>query len=82
MRTTIRDMCDSNPRLRRALEITNALAYIRNNYHRLESSTISHRRAFAKSYRPEKWDWNEILDNTVEYWMFRGSGSQKVVSVA
>lgn len=70
MRTTIRDMCDSNPRLRRALEITAALAYMQNNYHRLE---MKYHLSPAELYKAidEKWDWNEILDNTVEYWMFK-----------
>ncbi|HHS7556424.1 TPA: hypothetical protein ACTPQ1_004716 [Salmonella enterica] len=70
MRTTIRDLCDDNARLRRALEITSALAYMQNNYHRLE---MKYHITPEELYKliDEKWDWNEILDNTVEYWMFK-----------
>ena len=69
-RTTIRDLCDENNRLRRALEITVALAYMQNNYHRLEMKyNITPQELYEKIN--EKWDWNEILDNTVEYWMFK-----------
>ncbi|MGK7530395.1 hypothetical protein, partial [Salmonella enterica] len=62
--------CDTNPRLRRALEITASLAYMQNNYHRLE---MKYHLSPAELYKviDEKWDWNEILDNTVEYWMFK-----------
>lgn len=69
-RTTVRDMCDENGRLRRALEITSALAYMQNNYHRLEMKYhISPQELYEKIN--EKWSWDEILDNTVEYWMFK-----------
>ena len=69
-RTTIRDMISDNARLRRALEITAAIAYMQNNYHRLE---MKYHLSMGEIYKliDEKWDWNEILDNTVEYWMFK-----------
>ncbi|AFQ96684.1 putative UvsX protein [Erwinia phage vB_EamM_Stratton] len=70
MRTTVRDMCDDDQRLRRALEITAALAYMQNNYHRLEMKYHITPEQLWKLI-DEKWDWNEILDNTVEYWMFK-----------
>lgn len=69
-RTNIRDLCDENLRLRRALEITSALAYMQNNYHRLEMKYhITPQELYEKIN--EKWDWDQILDTTVEYWMFK-----------
>lgn len=43
---------------------------MQNNYHRLE---MKYHLSPAELYKviDEKWDWNEILDNTVEYWMFK-----------
>lgn len=63
-------MIDDNPKLRRALEITAAIAYMQNNYHRLE---VKYHLTMEEIYKliDEKWDWNEILENTVEYWMFK-----------
>lgn len=72
MRTTIRDMIDENPRLRRALEITAALAYMRNNFHTLELKYADVTPELLHKTIAEKgWDWDEIMDNTVEYWMFK-----------
>lgn len=69
-RTTVRDLCDEHLRLRRALEITAAMAYMQNNYHRLEMRYhITPQELFTLI--DAKWDWNEILDTTVEYWMFK-----------
>lgn len=69
-RTTIRDMVEDDKRLLRALQITAGLAYYTNNNHRLP---CKYRLTPAELYEKiieQGYDWNEIIDNTVEYWMF------------
>lgn len=82
MRTTIRDLIDEAPRLRRALEITAAVAYMQNNYHTLDNKyRISPKELFELI--DAKWDWNDILDNTVEYWTFKDqtdAGGKKCIT--
>jgi len=71
MRTTIRDQIDEDPRLRRALEITAAIAYMHNNWHDLDLKYVIDPTLLYSKIVEKGWDWNEIMDNTVEYWMFK-----------
>lgn len=69
-RTTIRDQLESDMRLRRALEITAAIAYMQNNWLRLDAKYRIGTDILYDAIKNKGWDWEDILDNTVEYWMF------------
>ncbi len=70
-RTTIFDMALENRRLQRALEITAGLAYIQNNWFRLEPEYHITPQELYDKVKEAGFDWDEILDNTVEYWQFK-----------
>lgn len=70
-RTTIRDQLDSDPRLCRALEITAAIAYMQNNWLRLDPKYRISCENLYELIKNKGWDWDEIIDKTVEYWMFK-----------
>lgn len=70
-RTTIFDMALENRRLQRALEITAGLAYMQNNWFRLEPEYHITPQELYDKVKEAGFDWDEILDNTVEYWQFK-----------
>ena len=64
-------MALENRRLQRALEITAGLAYIQNNWFRLEPEYHITPQELYDKVKEAGFDWDEILDNTVEYWQFK-----------
>lgn len=69
-RTTVRDAVDENQRLMRGLQITAGLAYMQNNWHTLEERFQITPAELYEKIKAKGWDWEEILDKTVEYWQF------------
>lgn len=71
-RTTVRDLVQENKRMVRALEITAAMAYVQNNWFtKLPEAYIMTPQELYDKIKALGFDWDEILDNTVEWWMFK-----------
>ncbi len=70
-RTTIRTEIDEDVRLKRALEITAAVAYMQNNWLTLDDNLRISAEELHDKVVEKGFDWEEILGNTVEYWQFK-----------
>ena len=66
-RTTVRGKIDSDPKLRRALNITSELLQIKNNYRSLESIVCTPKELFD-DLTAKGFDWNVILTETRGWW--------------
>ena len=70
-RTTIRTEIDKDHRLKRALEITAAIAYMQNNWLTLDDNFRITADEIYDKIKAKGFNWDEILDNTVEWWYFK-----------
>lgn len=77
MRTTVRCAIDQDHRIKRALEITCAIAYMQNNWLTLDSNLRITMEELYEKITAKGFSWDEILDNTVEYWMFKDQSEVK-----
>lgn len=66
-RTTIRSKIDSDPLLRRALNITAELCQMRNLWHHLDDGILCTAKEMYESLKEQGYDWNSLL-NTRGYW--------------
>jgi hypothetical protein len=66
-RTTVRELIDTDPKLRRAIKITSDLLQIKQIYVNKNIDVPSVEDLYAKI--KEKYDWNTLLD-TRDYWTF------------
>lgn len=71
VRTTIRSEIDEDVKLKRALEITAAVAYMQNNWLTLDDNLRITAEELHDKIVEKGFDWDEILGNTVEYWQFK-----------
>lgn len=71
VRTTIRSEIDNDVKLKRALEITAAVAYMQNNWLTLDDNLRISAEELHDKIVEKGFDWNEILENTVEWWYFK-----------
>lgn len=70
-RAQVRKIADGNAKWKRAVEITTGMAYIQKNTVKLdESLRLSPADVYAK-VKELGYDWDYILENTVEYWQFK-----------
>lgn len=70
-RKKVRRLIDDNARLKRALEITAGIAYIQKHTVKLDDCLRISMDTVYKALKEKGYDWDWILDNTVEYWQFK-----------
>lgn len=68
-RPTVRSKIDSDPLLRRAINITSELCQIKNIWKNTDSSLICTPAELYNDLKNQGYDWNTLL-NTRGYWMF------------
>lgn len=68
-RTTVRGKIDSEPTLRRALEISSELCQMKNMWHYLPDGFVCTPKELYESLKAKGYDW-EVLFNTRGYWMY------------
>ena len=76
VRTTIRSEIDNDVKLKRALEITAAVAYMQNNWLTLDDNLRITAEELHDKIVEKGFDWNEILENTVEWWYFKDQAEE------
>lgn len=69
-RTTIRGKIDSDPKLRRALEITSEMCQYLNIHPDLDKDLVCTPKELYEDIIKRGYNWNEILENTVSHWTF------------
>lgn len=70
-RTTVRNVIDTNEKIRRALEITSEMAQMLNMWHHLESGYIPTPDKLFTGLLDKGYDWDVILTQTRGYWVFK-----------
>lgn len=70
-RTTVRGKIDSEPRLRRALEITSEMCQMKNLWHDLEPGLLVEPKELYENLKAKGYDWDILLD-TRGWWTFKG----------
>jgi hypothetical protein len=69
-RTTIRNMVEDDRRLARAMAMTAQICYLYNNTVRLPAHLRMTGKELYQAIIDQGYDWDEILDKTVDWWMF------------
>lgn len=71
-RTTVRDMIEDNIALKRALELTAIMTYEQNNRQSMPQEYRMTPQELYDGVVAAGFDWNEIYEKTVHWWMFKG----------
>jgi len=69
-RKTLRKVLQDDVKFTRALSITASLSYMYHNWFDLEPEYIIEPDQLVKMITDNGFDWNEILEGTVDYWYF------------
>ena len=70
-RKTLRKILREDPKFRRALEITAAMAVINLYHYKVDESLKMDAEVVYNKVKDLGYDWNQILTETVDYWQFK-----------
>jgi hypothetical protein len=70
-RKNLRELLEANAKFKRAMAITASLAYINMNWFHLDPEYRMSAQELYDKIKERGFDWNQILQDTVEYWYFQ-----------